>query len=67
VIADITNETHYGNNNRAADPYVDPQIRNDPAIYPTPEIEARLYEQREASAALVRIRTRTWTKVKTGE
>jgi len=67
VIADITNETHYGNNNRAADPYVDPQIRNDPAIYPTPEIEARLYEQREASAALDRIRTRTWTKVKTGE
>ena len=67
VIAEVTNEIHYGNNNRAADPYVDPQIRNDPAIYPSPEVEARLYEEREANAALERIRTRTWTLVKTGE
>jgi putrescine transport system substrate-binding protein len=67
VIAEITNEIHYGNNNRAADPYVDSQIRNDPAIYPSPDIEARLYEEREANAALERIRTRTWTLVKTGE
>jgi putrescine transport system substrate-binding protein len=67
VVAEITNEIHYANNNRAADPYVDPQIRNDPALYPSPEIEARLYEEREANAALERIRTRTWTRVKTGE
>ncbi len=65
VIAEITNEIHYGNDNRAADPYVDPAIRSDPTIYPTPEIERRLYHAAEVSPATERIRTRTWTRVKT--
>jgi putrescine transport system substrate-binding protein len=65
VIAAITNYTHYGNDNRAADPFVDPQIRNDPTIYPTPEIEARLYHAGEATPPLERLRTRTFTRVKT--
>lgn len=65
VIAAITNFTHYGNNNRAADAFVDPSILNDPAVYPTPEIRARLYPSAEASPALERIRTRTWTRIKT--
>jgi putrescine transport system substrate-binding protein len=65
VIAAVTNEIHYGNDNRAADPYVDPQIRNDPTIYPTAAIEARLYHAREATPLLERLRTRTWTRIKT--
>src|SRR6202043_3950599 len=44
VIAAVTNYIHYGNDNRAADAYVDPQILNDPAVYPPPQVEARLYE-----------------------
>ncbi len=35
VIAAVTNYIHYANDNLAANPYVDPQILNDPAIYPT--------------------------------
>ena len=65
VIAAVTNEIHYGNDNRAADPYVDPQILHDPTIYPTPEVEARLYHSREVAPPLERIRTRTWTRIKT--
>ena len=65
VIAAITNEIHYGNDNRAADPYVDPQIRDDPTIYPTPAVEARLYHAGEATPPLERLRTRTWTRIKT--
>ncbi len=65
VIAAITNEIHYGNDNRAANAYVDPQILNDPTIYPSPEVEARLYHSREVAPALERIRTRTWTRIKT--
>ena len=65
VIAAITNEIHYANPNRAADAYVDPQILHDPAIYPTPAVEARLYYAREADPALERVRTRTWTRIKT--
>ena len=65
VIAQITNDIRYANNNRAARPYVDPQILNDPAIYPTPAVQARLYQSAEVSPALERIRTRTWTRIKT--
>ena len=65
VIAAITNEIHYANDNRAADAYVNPQILNDPTIYPTPAVETRLYTAREAGPALERLRTRTWTRIKT--
>ncbi len=65
VIAQITNDIHYANNNRAADEFVDPQILNDPAVYTTPEVRARLYRTAEVSPALERIRTRTWTRIKT--
>ncbi len=66
VIAAITNDIHYANDNQAADAYVDPEILHDPAVYPTPAIEARLYQAAEAPPALERLRTRTWTRVKTG-
>jgi putrescine transport system substrate-binding protein len=65
VIADVTNYINYANDNRAADAYVDPQIRNDPAVYPPAEVEARLYQAKEAGPALERLRTRTWTRIKT--
>jgi len=66
VIAAITNEIHYANDNAAANPYVDPLILNDPAVYPPLATEARLYIADEASPALERLRTRTWTRIKTG-
>ena len=65
VIAAVTNDIHYANDNLAANVFVDPLILNDPAVYPTPEIEARLYESAEVAPALERIRTRTWTRIKT--
>jgi putrescine transport system substrate-binding protein len=65
VIAAITNEIHYANDNRAADAYVNPHILNDPTVYPSPAVETRLYTAREAGPALERLRTRTWTRIKT--
>jgi putrescine transport system substrate-binding protein len=67
VIAAITNEIYYGNDNIASRPLINPIILNDPTLYPTPEIEARLFRSDEASAATERIRTRTWTRVKTAK
>ena len=66
VIAAVTNYIHYANDNAAAEPYVDPQIRADPALYLPPQVEARLYHAVEAGPALERLRTRTWTRIKTG-
>jgi putrescine transport system substrate-binding protein len=65
VIAQITNDIHYANANLAANPYVDPLILGDPAVYTTPEIRSRLYRSAEVSPSLERLRTRTWTRIKT--
>ncbi len=65
VIADISNSIYYGNDNIASRPLVDPRILEDVTLYPTPEMESRLYKAAEASAATERIRTRTWTRIKT--
>jgi putrescine transport system substrate-binding protein len=67
VIAEVTNEIYYGNDNLASRPLVNPSILHDDTLYPTPEIERRLFRADEASAATERIRTRTWTRVKTAE
>lgn len=66
VIADITNDIHYGNDNLAAQPLVNPEIRNDPAVYPPPEIRARLFLPTEFDAKYQRLRTRVWTRIKSG-
>ncbi len=65
VIAAITNDTHYANDNLAASRFVDPTILSDPTLYPTPEISKRLYLTNEVSAATERVRTRIWTRIKT--
>jgi putrescine transport system substrate-binding protein len=67
VIAKITDEIYYGNDNLASRPLINVSILNDPTLYPTPEIEATLFRSDEASAATERIRTRTWTRVKTAK
>jgi len=67
IIAEITNTIYYGNDNLASRPLVDPRILADATLYPTPEIEARLYKSAEVNAATERIRTRTWTRIKTAK
>ena len=67
VIAEITNSIYYGNDNISSRPLVDPRILADVTLYPTPEIEARLYLSAEVGAATERIRTRTWTRIKTAQ
>ena len=67
VIAEITNDIHYGNDNLAARPFVNPDILRDPAVYPSAEVRARLYLPSELGADYYRQRTRVWTHIKTGE
>lgn len=67
VIAEITNDIHYGNDNLAAGRFVDPSILSDPAIYPPADLKARLYLPAEAGPDYDRLRTRVWTHIKTGQ
>ena len=66
VIADITNYTHYGNDNLAARPFVHAEILEDPAIYPPPALRARLFLPGEFDVSYQRLKTRTWTRIKNG-
>jgi putrescine transport system substrate-binding protein len=67
VIADITNDIHYGNDNLAARRFVKSEILSDPAVYPPPELRARLYLPAELGPDYDRLRTRVWTHIKTGQ
>jgi len=66
VIAAVTNDIYYGNDNQAANAFVNPRILADPTLYPTADIKRRLYNADEAGIAVERLRSRTWTRIKTG-
>ena len=66
VIAPITDYVAFPNGNAKATELVDEEIRNNPAIYPSEEVEAKLYTFSELSPSVQRAVTRSWTKVKSG-
>lgn len=67
VIAEITNYVAYANGNAASLPLVDPEVLNDPGIFPTPEAQARLWPSTVYDLQTDRVLTRLWTRVRTGQ
>ncbi len=67
VIAAISNDLHYGNDNLAARQFTKPELLTDPVVYPPPALRARLYLPLELGADYDRLRTRAWTRIKTGQ
>lgn len=67
VIAAITNDIGYGNDNLTARPFIERALLDDPAVYPSPEVRARLYLPAELGDDYDRLRTRAWTRIKTGQ
>ena len=67
ITADITNFVFYANANTAAMPLVEPEIANDPAIFPTEEVKANLFPAVTHDARTDRLITRLWTTLKTGQ
>jgi putrescine transport system substrate-binding protein len=45
---------------------LDPAVRNDPGVYPPPDVRARLVPERARPASYQRMLTRMWTRFKTG-
>jgi putrescine transport system substrate-binding protein len=66
VIAAITNAVSYPNPNLAATAYVKPEIRDDPGIYPPEAVRRLFYIDRPAPRAYERLRTRLWSRCKSG-
>jgi len=65
VIANISNSIHYANPNSAADAFVDPAVKQDLAIYPPKTVMDKLFTVEDLPAAIARLSTRLWTKLKT--
>lgn len=65
-MAPITDYVAYANPNLAANEFVDPEVLNDPAIYPTDEVMAKLYVAKPRPLASQRIITRAWNRIKSG-
>jgi putrescine transport system substrate-binding protein len=66
IIARASNFTRYANANAAATPMVEAAIRDDPNVYPTPELSKRLFVTTTKDQVLLRDVNRQWTKVLTG-
>ena len=67
VIADISNFKRYANANTAAQPLVLDSVKDDPGIYPPPDLRQKLSVQLADSAEQTRAITRIWQKFKTGQ
>ena len=66
VIARASNFTHYANANGPAKALVDAEVRDDPNVYPGPELSKRLFVTITKDQALLREVNRQWTRVLTG-
>jgi putrescine transport system substrate-binding protein len=66
IIAAVSNAVSYPNPNLAATAYVKPEIRDDPGIYPPESVRRLLYIDLPAPRAYERIRTRLWSRCKSG-
>jgi putative spermidine/putrescine transport system substrate-binding protein/putrescine transport system substrate-binding protein len=65
VIANISNSIHYANPNAAANEFLTPAVKQDLAIYPPKAVMDKLFTVEELPAAIARLTTRLWTKLKT--
>jgi putrescine transport system substrate-binding protein len=66
VAAAITDQVFYANPNKAATEFVADTVRNDPGIYPSEDVRAKLFSLKPHASRFDRKLTRAWTSVKTG-
>jgi putrescine transport system substrate-binding protein len=67
VIAKASNFVAYANANQPSIGLLDPEVRNDPTIYPPPEVFQRLFVTTAKPPELAREVNRAWTQVTTGK
>ena len=67
VAAANTNNVFYATGNKAALEFIEPEIKNDPAIYPPAEVVAKLFARKASSPEYSELLTRAWTRIKTGQ
>jgi putrescine transport system substrate-binding protein len=66
VAANNSNFVNYANGNSASFAMVSDEVKNDPGIYPPPEVKAKLFPSLAYNEDFQRLMTRMWTKFTTG-
>jgi putrescine transport system substrate-binding protein len=66
IAARNSNFRRYASSNAASLPMVKDEVKNDPGIFPLPEVKAKLVPDLPESPKFARKLTRSWTRFKTG-
>ncbi len=66
IAAENSNAIHFPNGNAASQARLRPELTN-AAIFPGPELASRLIPERAKREDYVRLRTRVWTRFRTGK
>jgi putrescine transport system substrate-binding protein len=66
IAAANTNYVYYASGNKAALELIDDEVKNDPAIYPTPEVSAKLFNLKAHTPDYDELLTETWQRIKAG-
>lgn len=67
VAAANSNYVNYATGNAAAVELLDEGVRDDPGVYPPPEVVAKLFPDLAKSSEYTRLLNRSWTRFTTGE
>jgi putrescine transport system substrate-binding protein len=67
VAAKNSNFISFANSNAASWPLVNPDVKNNTGIFPTPEMMPKLVPDLPETAEFTRSLTRTWTRFRTGK
>ncbi len=66
IAAANSNYVFYASGNKAALEFIDDDVKNDPAIYPTPEVAAKLFPLKAHTPDFDELLTETWQRIKAG-
>ena len=67
VAAANSNFVNYATGNAASLALVDEAVRNDPGVYPPPEVKAKLFPDLAETDEFTRLLNRAWTRFTTGQ
>ena len=66
-LAKVSASVGYANANPAAQAFMDPELVNNPEVYPSQAVLDKLYISTTPTPATMRLMTRAWSKVKTNK
>jgi len=67
VIAKVSDSVGYANPNPKSGELMDQKVRQDETVYPPQEVMDKLYVMAELPPQILRISTRSWTRIKSGK